>query len=333
MSGAVKLGKMAARNVLRAEHLASRRDLDSHLLQACTLVENRLGQRPSLVLMFDVNETILLADPAGGDTFEQCLNKVIAKCAFVSEASLGSQSLRWWNGTNADGTTPPPPVVENAYAWPDGAIPFYEAFKDQAKHFTEKGPGVAYRPHFDELYEAMTETFSEAELESGAVSADLLKVLRRLRGPDDEGNVTFYYFLVPSFWQALVGLAKAGHDLTLVVRTFGTDSREVKEALDALIRIELEMGRGGEGEEGEKGGAPLRRRPPFGGMVERISKEDVERAKRLVRLVKFPIDSGSSARSGCSVFNTAYCQILRTGFGGFGGVGKVLGTYRSASSI
>ena len=34
---------------------------------------------PKLVLHFDVNETILLVDDAGGDTFENCLNKTICK--------------------------------------------------------------------------------------------------------------------------------------------------------------------------------------------------------------------------------------------------------------
>jgi len=39
---------------------------------------------PHLFLHFDVNETILVGDVAGGDTPEDCLNKIIAKSAFVS---------------------------------------------------------------------------------------------------------------------------------------------------------------------------------------------------------------------------------------------------------
>ena len=42
---------------------------------------------PKLVLHFDVNETIMVGDPAGGDTFEDCLNKMIAKNAFVRARS------------------------------------------------------------------------------------------------------------------------------------------------------------------------------------------------------------------------------------------------------
>ena len=43
----------------------------------------RRRRAPKLVLHFDVNETIMVGDPAGGDTFEDCLNKMIAKNAFV----------------------------------------------------------------------------------------------------------------------------------------------------------------------------------------------------------------------------------------------------------
>ena len=35
------------------------------------------------MLHFDINETILIGDEAGGDTVDDCLNKIIAKSAFV----------------------------------------------------------------------------------------------------------------------------------------------------------------------------------------------------------------------------------------------------------
>jgi len=45
-------------------------------------------QSPHLFLHFDVNETILIGDPAGGDSVEECLNKIIAKSAFVSKKAV-----------------------------------------------------------------------------------------------------------------------------------------------------------------------------------------------------------------------------------------------------
>lgn len=65
---------------------------------------------PHLFLHFDVNETILIGDIAGGDALEDCLNKIIAKSAFVITSSDGNENnngdeesslfvpTHWWNG-------------------------------------------------------------------------------------------------------------------------------------------------------------------------------------------------------------------------------------------
>ena len=45
-----------------------------------------------LLLHFDLNETILLGDDAGGDTYEQCIHKIIAKSAFV-QAEVPSPAM------------------------------------------------------------------------------------------------------------------------------------------------------------------------------------------------------------------------------------------------
>ena len=87
-----------------------------------------LRKRPRLVLHFDVNETILLGDPAGGDTFEDCLNKICAKSAFVrlrsgaaAESAKAAElsDLEWWDGTAMDGAAAPPPLRE---AWAARAL-------------------------------------------------------------------------------------------------------------------------------------------------------------------------------------------------------------------
>ena len=38
---------------------------------------------PRLVLHFDLNETIMVTDAAGGDDFNACLNKMVAKSVFL----------------------------------------------------------------------------------------------------------------------------------------------------------------------------------------------------------------------------------------------------------
>ena len=64
---------------------------------------------PRLVLHFDVNETIMVADPAGGDSFEDVLNKMLAKTAFVRRKDGGAvddatspSDLEWRDGGPLD---------------------------------------------------------------------------------------------------------------------------------------------------------------------------------------------------------------------------------------
>ena len=91
-----------------------------------------------LVLHFDINETIMVGDPAGGDSFEDCLNKMICKNAFVRPARGGRAAalaatsldeLRWLDGSPLDAATAPrdaPPPLHFAFEWPDGCVPFYK---------------------------------------------------------------------------------------------------------------------------------------------------------------------------------------------------------------
>lgn len=62
------------------------------------------AELPHLFLHFDINETILIGDPAGGDTVEECLNKIIAKSAFVSTTNgEGGNRVVGGNGEGCKG--------------------------------------------------------------------------------------------------------------------------------------------------------------------------------------------------------------------------------------
>ena len=71
-----------------------------------SLKQQRSG--PVLTLHFDVNETVMVGDPAGGDTYEQSLNKILAKSAFVRRVAsppAGARLLEryvWHDGTPLD---------------------------------------------------------------------------------------------------------------------------------------------------------------------------------------------------------------------------------------
>jgi len=122
-------------------------------------------QQPHLFLHFDINETILIGDPAGGDTVTECLNKIIAKCAFVSTSASSTgdsnkegndtdkrpqlkrtpssgnineysthqlQPTHWWNGVSIDndedkseGKNQPPPPLYTGWLYPTNTCPYY----------------------------------------------------------------------------------------------------------------------------------------------------------------------------------------------------------------
>lgn len=102
---------------------------------------------PHLVLHFDINETIMVGDPAGGDSWEQSLNKIIAKSAFVQVSGLNSKTkeelagkgagdgptpTHWYDGTNIAASAAagiPPPPLHTAWEWPEGAAPLYRVYR------------------------------------------------------------------------------------------------------------------------------------------------------------------------------------------------------------
>lgn len=187
-----------------------------------------------LIVHFDVNETIMVGDPAGGDSFEDCLNKMICKNAFVrtrsgsggASAALAAKSLDelcWWDGTplctDAEPSAPPPPLVYD-FEWPEGCVPFYKVEglkKAHAKRFTEPGKaGCVYRQLYEQLEQAM-------RLPAGQEG----KVDKRLTLDG------VHWFLLPAFFLTLHHLHRSERDFGLIVRTFGTDGPAVGRALNA----------------------------------------------------------------------------------------------------
>lgn len=208
-------------------------------------------KRPKLVLHFDVNETILIGDPAGGDSFEDCLNKIIAKSAFVRSTDASSpllatslSQLAWRDGSplgggssdvsrahvggSSDGAHPPPPTnpphpppLLTDWHWPDGCAPFYKCAKRcgyDARRFTEPGePGRGYRGVYEQMERAL-------RLPTDGEHAD------GERHPSPSGDGV-HHLLIPAFFEALDSLLECGREFTLVVRTFGSDGPRVADAI------------------------------------------------------------------------------------------------------
>ena len=174
-----------------------------------------------LVLHFDVNETIMVGDPASSVDFESSLNHILAKAAFLSE-----DKTSWHDGSPLDlakrkdlGLVDPPPLLTSFDAETGPRVKSYEANRRNdswpAAKFSDLGtPGEIYRPIFEELKEKL-----RWKSETSRVFA-----------PDG------HHFLLPAFFHTLAELEKEGRDFSLVIRTFGTDLPEVQKCLQAFAQ-------------------------------------------------------------------------------------------------
>ena len=172
----------------------------------------------------------MLGDPAGGDTFEDSINKCICKNAFVRRRERPASGdllsgYEWLDGSSlSSGLQGTAPSVHTGWDWPAGAAPFYRepSLKDPyARTFTEHGsPGAIYRPLFDSLECSM-------RLPEGQT------VDPRLVHSDGK-----HYLVLPAFFATLQALVEqkgewAGREFGLVIRTFGSDGPDVAAAVTA----------------------------------------------------------------------------------------------------
>ena len=199
-----------------------------------------------LVLHFDVNETIMVGDPAGGVSFEQCLNIIVAKSAAVRAATTtddgadesdgstaASGSGRWSEWVWHDGS-PLDPELRSATAaapellpvWelPTGCSSCYRSMpRDISRVFTEpSSPGAIYRPVYEQLELALRcppEVAADSRLCHDGV----------------------HHFLLPAFFETLTALRELGRPLSIVIRTFGTDAPAVADAVAAYAEGALSL--------------------------------------------------------------------------------------------
>lgn len=203
--------------------------------------------RPHLVLHFDINETILVGDEAGGDTREDCLNKMLSKSAFVlmeddekeqggndKEASTIRRALshtktlkpsKWWDGTpiaTSDSDTGnddmAPPPLYTGWHWPPNACPYYRtSYKKKAKNFTVHD-GAPYRALYHELEKRVAFLPEET------------------KAPDGHEYPHALHHMLPAFFHTLHELKREGRSFGLILRTFGSDLPDIADALNVFAR-------------------------------------------------------------------------------------------------
>lgn len=185
--------------------------------------------RTHLVIHFDINETILVEDEAGGDSREDCLNKMLAKSAFVqipreSAASLEDIALvnedtsnvvptHWWDGTliqeEYDKGLAVPPLY-TGWQWPAGCCPYYRtAFKTRSKTFVSHH-GTIYKPIYEKIHDKLSPGCFK--------STDCI-----------------LSHIIPAFFETLIELSP-NKQTTIVLRTFGTDLPDVGAAISEFAR-------------------------------------------------------------------------------------------------
>ena len=187
---------------------------------------NCLKRKNRLVLHFDVNETIMIGDEAGGDTYTDSLNKIVAKCALVQKNPVVKSDTfswdhwRWYDGTKIDPEAKIAPELN--FDWDRKAdVENFHAmvYETNCKEFNSKifthdrQPGRAYRHVLEKLKDKM-------KLPERDVDERLT-----LNGKN--------YFVLPSFFNTLAQLEKQNRDFIVVVRTFGRDGSRVAKAINA----------------------------------------------------------------------------------------------------
>jgi len=171
----------------------------------------------------------MVGDPAGGDTFEDCLNKMLCKNAFIrkkipaAEGKFGGWT--WHNGIallEACQKAPaeaPPAVLTNWDIKPGCMAMYKSPFKKEfAKSFTAPAsPGRIYRKQYEQLEKALRVTPIQGE---DAVDSRI-------------SHDGVHHFLIPAFFHTLAQLSQLRRNFRVVIRTFGTDGKKVAEAINA----------------------------------------------------------------------------------------------------
>lgn len=204
-----------------------------------------------LVIHFDVNETLLVEDAAGGDSAEESLNKIIAKSAFCripeDQRTLPLREVKpthWMDGTPMDGGDDDADNGDrdvigwsNMYTkwnWPEYCCPYYKtSYKKNAKVFTEHPHGKMFVGVKDAIRKKLLidEEYNYDNINNNDDD---------LGGGIDEriSHDGIHHFLLPAFFECLYRLLKDDEvnqqKIRIVIRTFGSDLAAIADAINAF---------------------------------------------------------------------------------------------------
>jgi hypothetical protein len=207
---------------------------------------NNHNNHHHLFVHFDINETILLGDEAGGDSRHDSIQKMLAKSAFVQMTTTTTTTTttdnndnnfnnfkkqhtdqmhptHWWDGQIIGQETSMPPLY-TGWEWPPNCCPYYRtAYKPNAQTFTQHHP----------IYQPLLQKCQEALLAAAATSS----VTNNNNNDDEQQDHSI--IILPAFYETLQYLIQTrggggGNNnknnnndhpprFTVVFRTFGSD--------------------------------------------------------------------------------------------------------------
>lgn len=196
-------------------------------------------------LHFDINETILLGDDAGGDSRHESTQKMLAKSAFcrIPESSVLSwektqelEPTHWWDGQEIGKETSIPPLY-TGWKWPENCCPYYRTkYKRYAKSFTENGNhGQIYEPVLKACEALLPMKNGIRSRNCHGLSPSEEKTQRNIMLP------AFYEtlaHLIESYQRSADGDDKGAPPFTVVFRTFGSDLPEIASVVSSFARGE-----------------------------------------------------------------------------------------------
>jgi len=183
---------------------------------------SELEKKRKLVIHFDVNNTILVADPVSNIDTKQAVNTYLAGAYWGKEVN----GMWEFSSMSKEGKL--------TLACPEDAEESSYKYLER----TMQGEGVSR----EKFKEAIGRFSSE---ERGQIAAEWCdKIIASLTAPTDLKDTPFafehdgiwYHYIIPSFWKLLASLSDEGRDFAIVVRTYGTDGPEIAKAIAAFAQ-------------------------------------------------------------------------------------------------
>lgn len=184
--------------------------------------------RRRLVLHFDVNSTILLADQCKGLTPEVALNCELSKTAYVQRGPDGKVSC-WHDGrkfSDPSCVENPPALITDDTAEPPVWVErkleeFYEAERPRGETFISTEEGKIYKAEFERLM---------AYLSWKGQYREELMMSR------DGVEPKSLHFVVPALFRCIVELRRQQRDFVIVLRTFGHDLPDLQKSFESFSK-------------------------------------------------------------------------------------------------